>query len=82
MNHCTNLTTADSEKVINTVFEGIGTALKKGEEASFLGFGSFVVVKREAREGRNPRTGEKMKITAANQVKSHPGKNLKESVNA
>lgn len=74
------LGTTDSEKAVNAVFQGIASALKKKEEASFVGFGSFVVVKRNAREGRNPRTGEKLKIAASNQVKFRPGKALKESV--
>jgi DNA-binding protein HU-beta len=70
----------DSEKAVNAVFEGIASALKQKEEATFVGFGSFVIVQREAREGRNPRTGEKLHIPASNQVKFRPGKTLKESV--
>lgn len=75
-----NLNGTESEKAVNAVFNGISSALKKKEGASFVGFGSFVVVPRAAREGRNPRTGEKLKIAAGHQVKFRPGKALKEGV--
>jgi DNA-binding protein HU-beta len=51
----TALSKTDSEKAVNAVFEGIASALQKKEEATFVGFGSFAVVKRKAREGRNPK---------------------------
>ncbi|MBY0263873.1 MAG: HU family DNA-binding protein [Holosporales bacterium] len=76
----TKLSKADSEKAINAVFEGISCALQKKEEAAFVGFGSFLVVEKKAREGRNPQTGEKIHIAASNQVKFRPGKALKDSV--
>ena len=61
----TKLTKADAERAINAVFSGIQGALKKGKEARFIGFGSFAVHQSSAREGRNPRTGEKIKIKAS-----------------
>ena len=66
---------------INATFEGIASALEKGDSISLIGFGSFKVVDRAAREGRNPRTGEKIQIPASKGVKFTPGANLKERVN-
>ena len=66
---------------INATFEGIASALEKGDSISFPGFGSFKVVNRAAREGRNPSTGEKIHIPASKAVKFTPGANLKERVN-
>ncbi|OYY07871.1 MAG: DNA-binding protein HU, partial [Rhizobiales bacterium 35-68-8] len=62
-------------------FEIITQALKKGEEVKLIGFGSFSVVTRAAREGRNPRTGKPVKISASKAPKFTPGKGLKEAVN-
>lgn len=76
----TGLAKTESEKAVNAVFDGITSALQKKEGASFVGFGSFTVVQREAREGRNPRTGEKLQIAASKQVKFRTGKALKESL--
>ena len=77
----TSLSKADSERAINAVFEGIAKTLKKGDKASFVGVGTFSVSRRQARTGRNPRTGEAIKIPASNQPKFKPGKELKSSVN-
>ena len=66
---------------INATFEEIASALEKGDSISFPGFGSFKVVNRAAREGRNPSTGEKIHIPASKAVKFTPGANLKERVN-
>ncbi len=65
---------------LNTVLEGISSSLEKGDPISFIGFGSFKVVDRAAREGRNPSTGEKMHIPASKAVKFTTGKSLKERV--
>ena len=54
---------------------------KKGDEVRLVGFGTFLVTKRAASEGRNPRTGETIKIPASNQPKFKAGKGLKEAVN-
>lgn len=67
----------EADRALNAAFEGITAALKKGEDASFVGFGSFSVLKRKAREGRNPRTGEKIKIAASKSARFRPGKNLR-----
>ena len=66
--------------MINTVLEGIASALEKGESTSFPGFGGFKVVERSAREGRNPQTGEKLHIPASKVVKFTPGKTLKQRI--
>jgi len=67
-------------QTVDTVIEGISSALEKGDSVSLLGFGSFKVVERSAREGRNPRTGEKIQIPASKGVKFTPGKPLKQRV--
>lgn len=58
----------------------IKTLKKKDGKVTLVGFGTFTKVKRKARAGRNPQTGETMKIKACNVVKFKPGKNLKEAV--
>ena len=68
-------------EILELAFQGIEAELKNGGEARFVGFGSFKVARREASTGRNPRTGESIKIAAANRVKFVPGKELKEAVN-
>jgi len=67
-------------EIINAVFEGIASALEKGDSISLIGFGSFKTVERCAREGRNPRTGEKLHIPASKVVKFTAGKALKQRV--
>ena len=63
-------------------FFGVSTAeLKKGGDIRVVGWGTFAVTKRAATEGRNPRTGETIKIPASKQVKFRPGKALKDAVN-
>ena len=74
----TGLNKGTSEDALNAAFEGITESLKKKDDASFVGFGSFCVVNRKARNGRNPRTGEQIKIPASNVVRFKPGKMLKE----
>jgi integration host factor subunit beta len=54
----------DAEVMVNTVFDSMTTALTKGERIEIRGFGSFVVKHREAREGRNPRTGRRVTVAA------------------
>ena len=77
----TGLTKADSTRALDAVFEAITKALKKGERVPVAGFGTFNVVKRKAREGRNPQTGETVKIAARKAVTFKPGTALKETVN-
>lgn len=84
INHISNqagLTKADSEKALNAFLSGVTTALKKKQTVTFVGFGSFSAVKRAAREGRNPRTGQSLKIPASTRPKFSPGKALKDAVN-
>lgn len=76
-----NLTKADSERAVSAVFQGIKETLCRGERASFVGFGTFMTAERQARNGRNPRTGAEIHIPAARQPKFRPGKELRESVN-
>ncbi len=76
-----DLTKADAQKAVEAVFTGITTTLKKGEPARFVGFGTFSVAKRAATTGRNPRTGEPIKIKASKNAKFKAGKELKEAVN-
>lgn len=75
------LTKADSERAVQAVFAGISASLKKGQDAAFVGFGTFAVVKSAARNGRNPRTGAAIKIPASKKPKFRAGKALKDAVN-
>ena len=66
---------------LNSFTEGITKALKKKDgKVTLVGFGTFAKIRRKARKGRNPQTGEPIKIKAANVVKFRPGKKLSESV--
>jgi DNA-binding protein HU-beta len=76
----TGLSRGDAAKAVDGVFDAVTKALKKREEVRLVGFGTFVASKRAASEGRNPRTGEKIKIPASWQVKFKAGKGLKDSV--
>jgi DNA-binding protein HU-beta len=75
------VTKADASKVINAILETIQSSLKKGEPVSLVGFGSFKVSKRNARKGRNPRTGESISIPESIVPNFSAGKALKEAVN-
>ena len=75
------LTRSDATKAVEGVFDSITGALKKGDEVRLVGFGTFSVAKRKASTGRNPRTGEAMKIKASSQPKFKAGKGLKDAVN-
>lgn len=77
----TELKKADATKAVDSVFDAISAALKKGDEVRLVGFGTFSVQAREASEGRNPRTGEKIKIAASKQAKFKAGKTLKDALN-
>ncbi|MBS1155509.1 MAG: DNA-binding protein [Proteobacteria bacterium] len=74
------LTKAQSGKALDAAVEAIANALKSGDEVTLVGFGSFYVADREERTGRNPRTGETIKIAAAKQPKFRAGKSLKDAV--
>ena len=75
-----DITRKAAGKALDTVIEGISSALENGDSISLVGFGSFKVVDRAAREGRNPSTGEKIDIPASKAVKFTAGKSLKERV--
>lgn len=75
------LSKADAGKAVDGVFNAITDALKKGDEVRLVGFGTFAVTERAASEGRNPRTGETIKIPASKQPKFKAGKGLKDAVN-
>jgi DNA-binding protein HU-beta len=71
----------DAGKAVEAVFDSITTALKGGDEVRLVGFGTFFASKRKASTGRNPRTGEPMKIGESTQPKFKAGKGLKDAVN-
>lgn len=68
-------------EAVDAVLDGITGSLKKGDSVTFVGFGTFSVSHRAARDGRNPRTGETIKIKASNQAKFKAGKGLKDALN-
>ena len=70
----------DAEKAVNAVLDLIGEALKNGEKVQIMGFGSFEVKTRAERTGKNPATGETIKIAASKAVVFKAGKALKDSV--
>ena len=76
----TGLTKKDSEKAVKAAFESIEKALASGERVQLIGFGTFEVRKRKARKGRNPQTGEEIKISAAKVPAFKAGKALKDAV--
>ena len=71
----------DAEAAVKAFTDVIAEELKKGEKVQLVGFGTFEVSEREAREGRNPLTGEKIKIPASKAPKFKAGKALKDSLN-
>jgi DNA-binding protein HU-beta len=76
----TRLSKAEATKAINTTIGSITSALRKGQNVTLVGFGTFKVTKRKARKGRNPRTGEIITIKATKVPKFSAGKSLKEAV--
>ena len=77
----TGLNKKDSEAALKAFTDTVGKALKKGDKVQLVGFGTFEVAKRAAREGKNPQTGEKIKIAACKAPKFKAGKALKDTVN-
>ena len=71
----------DSEKALKAFIEVVTAQLKKGDKVQLVGFGTFEVTERAAREGRNPQTGKTMKIAACKAPKFKAGKALKDAVN-
>ncbi len=72
----------DAEKALKAFTDVVGEELKKGGKIQLVGFGTFEVSERAAREGRNPQTGKAMKIAASKAPKFKAGKALKDLVNA
>ena len=75
------LTKTDAGRALDAFIDEVTRALKKKDTVTIVGFGSFEVQKRKARTGRNPATGEEIKIKASNAPKFRPGKSLKDAVN-
>lgn len=76
-----DISKAAAGRALDAVTNAIKASLKKGEDVTLVGFGTFAVGERAARTGRNPQTGEEIKIKAAKVPKFRPGKALKEAVN-
>ena len=75
------LSKADATRAVDAVITAITKALKKGDQVALVGFGTFAVKKRAARQGRNPRTGETIQIAASQVPGFKAGKALKDAVN-
>jgi len=71
----------EAQAAVDCIFESIVNTLKNGDAVTLVGFGSFKVVKRKARIGRNPQTGAEIQISASNAPRFVPGKALKDAVN-
>jgi len=76
-----DISKAAAGRALDGAMEAIKKSLKKGDMVTLVGFGSFYADKRAARSGRNPRTGEAIKIKAAKVPKFRPGKALKDALN-
>jgi DNA-binding protein HU-beta len=76
-----DVTKVDADKALDAIITVIKKALKKGDDVSLVGFGTFTVRKRAARTGRNPRTGEQIKIKASKVPAFKAGKALKDALN-
>ncbi len=75
------LSKKDTEAALGAFTETVANALKKGDKVQLIGFGTFEVTRRAAREGKNPQTGAKIKIPASKAPKFKAGKALKDTVN-
>ncbi len=75
------ITKKDAEKAVNAFVDVVVDALKEGEKVQIVGFGTFETKERPAREGNNPRTGEKVQIAASKTASFKVGKALKDSLN-
>ncbi len=76
-----DISKTDAEKALNGTLATIAECLKDGDKVTLVGFGTFSVSKREARQGRNPQTGKAISIPARNVVKFKAGSKLAEAVN-
>lgn len=77
----TDTSKAAAAAALDAVLDGITMALKKGDEVRLVGFGTFAVKKRAAGKGRNPATGEEIKIPASKSARFKPGQTLKTALN-
>ena len=77
----TELSKKDAEKALKAFTDIVADELKKGEKVQLVGFGTFEVSERAAREGRNPQSGERMTIAASKAPKFKAGKALKDMIN-
>lgn len=75
-----DLSLRDADEAVSSVFEHITNALARGEPLNLIGFGSFNVKHRAARQGRNPKTGDLIDIAASKQVSFKAGKGLRENI--
>lgn len=78
----TDMSKKDAERVVDAIIEEITTQLQSGNEVAFTGFGTFSTSARAARQGVNPKTGEKIEIAATTVPKFKAGKALKDAVKA
>ena len=76
-----NLSKADGSRAVEAVIDSITNTLRRGDTVSLVGFGTFQVKQRNARQGRNPRTGETIQIAASKVPSFKAGKGLKDAVN-
>ncbi len=76
-----NISKADGARAVDAIIESISNALRRGDTVSLIGFGTFQVKHRDARTGRNPRTGETIQIEASKIPSFKAGKSLKDAVN-
>ena len=76
-----DISKAAAARALDAIIGGVKVTLKKGGTVSLVGFGTFAVTKRAARTGRNPRTGDPVKIKSAKIPKFRPGKALKDALN-
>lgn len=76
-----DISKAAAGRSLEAVIGAVKTSLKKGDSVTITGFGTFAVTKRKARSGRNPRTGETIKIKQSKLPKFRPGKGLKDALN-
>lgn len=77
----TDISKSKAAEAVDAMIDAIKASLKKGDDVRLVGFGTFSVAKRAATTGRNPRTGEPIKIPASKQPKFKAGKELKQAVN-
>lgn len=75
-----DISKASAARALDAVIDGVLTSLKHGEPVSLVGFGTFSVTRREARDGRNPRTGAPIKIKSAKLPRFRAGKALKDAL--